>query len=47
MIKEIKSFAGITEFYRNHNYIDSEQANRNSYWRIDINNKKIYVELED
>lgn len=47
MIKEIKSFAGITEFYRNHNYMDSEQANRNSYWRIDINNKKIYVELED
>ena len=47
MIKEIKSFVGITEFYRNHNYIDSEQANRNSYWRIDINNKKIYVELED
>lgn len=47
MIKEIKSFAGITEFYRNHNYFDNEQANRNSYWRIDTNEKKIYVELED
>lgn len=47
MIKEIKSFAGITEFYRKHNYIDSEQANRNSYWSIDINKKKIYVELEN
>ena len=47
MIKEIKSFAGITEFYRKHNYIESEQANRNSYWRIDIKNKKIYVDLED
>ena len=47
MIKEIKSFAGITEFYRNHNYMDSEQANRNSYWRIDVKNKKIYVDLED
>lgn len=47
MIKDIKSFAGITEFYRNHNYIDSEQTNRNSYWRIDVKNKKIYVDLED
>jgi len=47
MIKEIKSFAGITEFYRKHNYIDSEQINRNSYWSIDINKKKICVELED
>ena len=47
MIKEIKSFAGITEFYRNHNYIDSEQTNKNSYWKIDIKNKKIYVDLED
>lgn len=47
MSKEIKSFVGITEFYRKHNYIDSEQINRNSYWSIDINKKKIYVELED
>ena len=47
MIKEIKSFAGITEFYRKHNYIDSEQTNRNSYWRIDVKNKKIYVDLEN
>lgn len=47
MIKEIKSFAGITEFYRKHNYIDNEQANRNSYWSIDVKNKKIYVELGD
>lgn len=47
MIKEIKSFAGITEFYRNHNYIDSERSNKNSYWRMDIKNKKIYVDLED
>lgn len=47
MIKDIKSFAGITEFYRKHNYIDNEQANRNSYWRIDISKKKIYIDLED
>ena len=47
MIKDIKSFAGVTEFYRKHNYIDNEQANRNSYWSIDISKKKIYVELED
>lgn len=47
MIKEIKSFAGITEFYRKHNYIDNEQANRNSYWSIDISKKKIYIDLED
>lgn len=47
MIKDIKAFAGITEFYRKHNYIDNEQANRNSYWRIDINKKKIYIDLED
>lgn len=47
MIKDIKSFAGITEFYRKHNYIDDEQANRNSYWRIDISKKKIYIDLED
>ena len=46
MIKEIKSFAGVTEFYRNHNYIDNENANRNSYWRIDTKKKKIYVELD-
>lgn len=47
MIKDIKSFAGISEFYRKHNYIDNEQANRNSYWRIDISKKKIYIDLED
>lgn len=47
MIKEIKSFAGVTEFYRKHNYIDNEQSNRNSYWSIDTNKKKIYVELGD
>lgn len=47
MIKEIKSFAGISEFYRKHNYIDNEQAARNSYWSIDISKKKIYVNLED
>lgn len=47
IIKEIKSFAGVTEFYKNHNYINSEQPTRNSYWKIDIKNKKIYVELEN
>lgn len=47
IIKDIKSFAGISEFYRKHNYIDNEQANRNSYWRIDISKKKIYIDLED
>lgn len=47
MIKEIKSFAGITEFYRNHNYMNSEQVNKNSYWSIDTDEKKIYIELEN
>lgn len=47
MIKEIKAFAGITEFYRKHNYIDNEYTNKNSYWSIDTKNKKIYVELDD
>lgn len=47
MIKDIKSFAGITEFYRKHNYIESEQVNRNSYWKMDISKKKIYIDLED
>lgn len=47
MIKEIKAFAGVTEFYRNHNYIDNMESTKNSYWSIDTNNQKIYIELED
>lgn len=47
IIKEIKSFAGVTEFYRKHNYMNNEQAIRNSYWNIDNKNQKIYVDLED
>ena len=46
IVKRIKSFSGITEFYKAHNYIDSNIEKKNSYWRIDTNRKIIYVEFE-
>lgn len=47
IIHEIKSFAGITEFYKVHHYIQEERINKNSYWYLDEKDKKIYIELED
>lgn len=47
IINDIKAFAGVTEFYRAHNYIESEKKYRNSYWNLDIKNSQIYIELED
>ena len=47
MIKSIKSFAGITDFYKKHKYLEEDKDSRNSYWSIDDNNKKIYINLED
>ncbi len=42
IIHDIKSFSGVTEFYRSHNYIDNCETIKNSYWNIDVNRKKIY-----
>jgi len=44
--KEAKFFSGVTEFYKSHHYMD-HKAVRKSYWSIDLEEKKIYVELQD
>lgn len=46
IIRNIKSFAGVTEFYKKRNYFESDRLTRNSYWSIDLEKEKIYVELE-
>lgn len=45
--KERRYFGGITDIYRKKNYIDYNEAKKKkTYWFIDEDNKKIYIEFE-
>lgn len=45
--KERRYFGGVTDIYRKKNYIDyNEENKKKTYWCIDEDNKKIYIEFE-